>query len=345
MGRLTIRTWATPRVREWLRGRRLYALLLVGLAAAVAYPFTFAHNQYLISLAIQVMILAIFAMSLDLLLGYTGLASLGHAAFYGLGGYLVGYLARAFSANLLVTLPLVLAGTALAALTIGFFALRTAGLSFLMFTLATAQMLYGIAIKWTQVTGGSDGLSGVPRPAIGLGQAVYRFGTDQRFYFLTLVIFVLATWLMRRLVGSPFGHTLIGIKANEPRMRALGYNTWRYKIAVFVVAGVFAGLAGFLSAHYNRFASPQNLYWTVSGLVLVMVIIGGAGSLIGPALGAALVHLLQAYASTYTERNATFVGWQTVMGLVFVFFVMFVPQGLIGLFRRRWGRPVAEESH
>ncbi len=332
-----------PRAWDWLRSHWVDGLLLLALLGAVRFPVAFADNQYLIGLAIQVMIWAIFAMSLDLLLGYTGLASLGHAAFYGLGGYLVGYLAREVTANILVTLPLVLLGTGLVALVIGFFALRTTGLSFLMFTLATAQMLYGIAIKWAKVTGGSDGLSGVPRPLIGLGEAVYRFGTDQRFYYLTLVVFVVAAWLMWRLVGSPFGRTLVGIRANEARMRALGYNTWRYKMAVFVVAGMFAGVAGFLSAYFNRYSSPQNLYWTVSGLVMVMVIMGGAGSLMGPALGAALVHLLQSYASTYTERNNTLVGWQTIMGLVFILFVMFAPQGIMGLLRRRWGRRRAAE--
>jgi branched-chain amino acid transport system permease protein len=309
-------------VRDWRSW-----LVLVGLVALVLFPRV--ATSYLTSLATDVMIFAIFAMSLDLLLGYTGLASFGHAAFFGFGGYLLGFITRSWTNNMLVTLPLDLLGTALAAFVIGFFALRTSGLSFLMFTLATAQMLFGIAIKWTSVTGGSDGLSGVPRPVIGFGEITYRFGNGEQFYFLTLFFFLAAYLLMRQLVHSPFGQTLVGIKSNESRMRALGYNTWRYKMAVYVIAGMFGGLAGFLFAHFNRNISPEALYWTESGQVLIMVIIGGAGSLTGPALGAALVRLLPSYLSSYTER------WQTVMGLVFILFVLFAPKGIIGLLKRR----------
>lgn len=314
---------------SWLR-MRSNAVVLTGLVLLLAFPFV--ATSYLISLLTEVMIFAIFAMSLDLLLGYTGLASFGHAAFFGLGGYLLGYLARSLTPNALVTLPLVLAGTGLAALVIGFFALRTSGLSFLMFTLATSQMLFGIAIKWTPVTGGSDGLSGIPRPVIGFGDAALKIGTGVQYYFLTLIFFLAAYWLLRRLVDSPFGRTLIGIKGNESRMRALGYNTWRYKMAAYVVAGMFAGLAGYLLTHFNRHASPETLYWTVSGQVMIMVIIGGAGSLSGPALGAALVRLLHSYASTYTDR------WQSLMGIVFILFVLFAPRGIIGILRARWGK-------
>lgn len=314
-------------------------LVLAGLVVLVLYPY-FA-TSYLISLATEVMIFAIFAMSLDLLLGYTGLTSFGHAAFFGLGGYLLGFMTRSWTNNMLVTLPLVLLGTALLALVFGFFALRTSGLSFLMFTLATAQMLFGIAIKWTPVTGGSDGLSGVPRPVIGFGEIAYRFGTGPQYYFFALFFFLAAYLLLRRLVRSPFGQSLVGIKSNESRMRALGYNTWRYKMAVYVIAGMFAGLAGFLFAHFNRHVSPEMLYWTVSGQVLIMVIIGGAGTLAGPILGAALVRLLPSYVSSYTER------WETVMGLVFILFVLFAPKGIISLRRfhesERIGRAPSEK--
>jgi len=317
MQRLSPLLTAARNWRNWLA--------LAGLAALLLYP-RFA-TSYLISLATEVMIFAVFAMSLDLLLGYTGLASFGHAAFFGLGGYLLGFMARSWTNNMLATLPLVLLGAALAALVIGFFALRTSGLSFLMFTLATAQMLFGIAIKWTPVTGGSDGLSGVPRPVIGFGETVYRFGAGPQYYFFTLFFFLAAYLLLRQVVHSPFGRALVGIKSNESRMRALGYNTWRYKMAAYVVAGMFAGLAGFLFAHFNRHVSPEALYWTVSGQVMIMVIIGGAGSLTGPALGAALVRLLPSYVSSYTER------WHTVMGLVFILYVLFAPKGIFGLLR------------
>jgi branched-chain amino acid transport system permease protein len=302
-------------------------LLLLGL-----FLFPLISPSYIMSLAVEVLLFAVFAMSLDLLLGYTGLVSFGHAAFFGLGGYILAYVARGLSANLLVTMPLVIIGTALGAAIIGFFALRTTGIYFLMLTLAFAQMLFGLAVKWTPVTGGSDGLPGVPRPYIGLGDLSWRFGSNLQFYYLVVLVFVISWWLLRRLVESPFGHTLRGIKENESRMRALGYNTWRFKMAVFVIAGVFAGLSGAFFAHFNWHAAPENLYWTMSGQVLLMVIVGGSGTLSGPILGAALVRLLPSYASTYTDR------WQTILGLVFVAFVLFAPHGIIGLIKEYQAR-------
>ena len=322
-----------PTVWEGLRPRREWLATLLLLAGLAIFPLI--APSYILSLAVEVLIFAVFAMSLDLLLGYTGLVSFGHAAFFGLGGYIVAYVARGVTANLLATTPIVLIGTAIGAAVIGFFALRTTGIYFLMLTLAFAQMLFGLAVKWTPVTGGSDGLAGVPRPYIGLGGLSWRFGSNLQFYYLVVLAFLLSWWLLRRLVESPFGHTLRGIKENESRMRALGYNTWRFKMAAFIVAGVFAGLSGALFTHFNWHAAPENLYWTMSGQVLLMVIVGGSGTLTGPILGAALVRLLPSYASTYTDR------WQTLMGLVFVLFVLFAPHGIIGLvreYRERWRR-------
>ncbi len=283
----------------------------------------------ILSLLIEVLIFGIFAMSLDLLMGYTGPVSFGHAAFFGLGAYLVGFISKNYSSNLLITLPLVLASVTAVAWLVGFFALRTSGIYFLMITLAFAQMLFGLAIKWTPVTGGSDGLAGVPRPMIGLGDLAWSFGTNFRFYYLVLVAFLLSWWLLQRLVSSPFGHTLRGIKENEERMAALGYDTRRFKTTAFILAGVFAGLAGVLFSHFNFHVGPEVLYWTMSGQVLIMVIIGGAGTLTGPVLGAALVRLLPSYVSSYTDR------WQTIMGLVFMAFVLFAREGIISLWRKR----------
>jgi branched-chain amino acid transport system permease protein len=318
---------------------------LLGLVAALLV-FPFVAPTYPRSLMIEVLIFAIFAISLDLLMGYTGLASFGHAAFFGLGGYVAAYSAQHFSSNLLVTLPLLIAVTGATAFAIGFFALRTAGIYFLMLTLAFAQMLFSLAIKWSAVTGGSDGMS-VERPYIGVGELSLRFSADFNFYYLALTLFLASWWFLARLVGSPFGHTLRGIKENEARMQALGYNTWRFKISAFVVAGLFAGLAGMLLATFNRHAAPESLYWTVSGQAIIMVLIGGVGSLAGPIFGAALVHLLPSYISSYTER------WQSILGLVFIAFVLFAPRGIYGLLQRpsalgrrpkvdRWWRSRAE---
>lgn len=298
---------------------------LVGVLALVALVYPYLVRPYHLSLAIEVLIFAIFAMSLDILLGYTGLISFGHAAFFGLGAYLVAYTTIGLTNNILVTLPVVVVGTALAALVAGFFAIRTSGIYFLMITLAFAQMLFSIAIRWSSVTGGSDGLAGVARPAVGIGPLSYTFDSRVSFYYFVLAFFMLSWWILRRIVNSPFGWTLRGIRENEQRMLALGYNTFRYKMAAFVIGGVFAGIAGMLLAQFFRHAAPENLYWTTSGQVMIMLIVGGAGTLTGPILGAAVIRLLPNFLSSYTDR------WQTALGLVFILFVLFAPKGIVGL--------------
>ncbi|MDQ4078321.1 MAG: branched-chain amino acid ABC transporter permease [Chloroflexota bacterium] len=298
------------------------------LLALIALVYPLVVRSYYLSLGIEVLIFAIFAMSLDLLLGYTGLASFGHAAFFGLGSYILAFAAIGLTANLFVTIPLVLLGTAIGALIIGFFALRTVGIYFLMITLAAAQMLFSIAIRWSAVTGGSDGLTGIPLPRISVGALSYTFASRESYYYLVLLLFLLSWWLMRRIVDSPFGWTLRGIRENEQRMLALGYNTFRYKVAVFVIGGAFAGVAGALLTHFFWHATPETLYWTTSGQVLIMLIVGGTGTLAGPILGAAMLRLLPNFASTYTER------WQTILGLVLILFVLFAPKGIMGLIRR-----------
>ena len=310
-------------------------LLILGFGLALVYPYF--SSLYFLSLAIEVLIFAIFAMSLDLLLGYTGLPSFGHAAFLGLGGYIVAYissrsdLALNFTGNLLITLPVVIIGTSLVALAIGFFALRTTGIYFLMVTLAFAQMLFSIAIRWSGVTGGSDGLAGVARPSIGIEPLSYTFSTRDSYYYLVLVCFLISWWLLHQIVNSPFGWTLRGIRENEQRMRALGYNTFRFKIAAFVIAGAFAGLAGMLLVQFFTHAAPESLYWTTSGQVLVMLIVGGTGTLVGPVLGAAVVRLFPLFVSSYTDR------WESLLGLLFILFVLFAPKGIMGILRARPG--------
>jgi branched-chain amino acid transport system permease protein len=291
-------------------------------------------RSFYLSLVIEVLIFGIFAMSLDLLLGYTGLASFGHAAFFGLGAYLVAYLTGRsglgldLTDNLLISLPVVAGGTAVAALVIGLMVLRTSGIYFLMITLAFAQILFSIAIRWSQVTGGSDGLTGIPRPTLGLGPLSFSFNSRESFYFLVLACFLASWWLLRRLVKSPFGTTLQGIRENELRMQAIGYNTFHFKLIAFVLAGTLAGIAGMLLAQYFRFAAPENLYWTTSGQVLIMVVVGGTGTISGPVLGAGLVRLLPIFASSYTDR------WQMLLGLVLIFVVLFARGGILGLWKR-----------
>ena len=319
-------------VQTWLAAR-LWWLVVIIVFLALFLPFFV--RSYTLSLVIEVLIFAIFAMSLDLLLGYTGLVSFGHAAFLGLGAYLTAYLtsnndpALGLTTNLVITLPAVMLGTGLVALIIGLFALRTSGIYFLMITLAFAQMLYSLAIRWSSVTGGSDGLAGVLPPSIGLGSLNYVFETRSSFYYLVLALFLGCWWGLHRIVNSPFGWVLRGIRENEPRMLALGYNTLRYKLVAFMVAGMQGGLAGMLLAHFFRHAAPENLYWTMSGQVMIMLIVGGSGTLIGPVMGAFLVRILPYLLSDYTDR------WQTVIGLLFMAIVLFAPGGIIGWLRQQ----------
>jgi branched-chain amino acid transport system permease protein len=282
-------------------------------------------SSFIVKTLTEVLIFGIFAMSLDLLLGYTGLVSFGHAAFFGVGAYAAGYLAKELSPNTLVVLPLALLVVAAAALVIGLFTVRVSGVYFLMLTLAFSQMIYALADRWTAVTGGSNGLASIPRPQISIGHATLLFEDANAGYLLVLACFLLSYAAMRAIVRSHFGHVLIGIRENEPRLRAIGYNTARFKLTIFVVAGIFAGVAGTLYAGFNRFVSTSDVYWTVSGQVLIMVVIGGAGTLAGPVLGAALVLLMQNFVSSATER------WPTIMGLVFILFVFAARRGLFGL--------------
>jgi branched-chain amino acid transport system permease protein len=231
--------------------------------------------------------------------------------------------------NLLISLPAVILFVALIALLIGFFALRTSGIYFLMITLAFAQMLNSISISWSSVTGGSDGITGVAPPAIGLGPLSYSFSSRESFYYLALAFVFLSYWLLRQIVNSPLGWTLQGIRENEKRMKALGYNTFWFKMAAFVIGGAFAGLAGMLLVQFFRYASPENLHWSTSGQVMVMLIVGGTGTLVGPILGAGLVRLFPLLVSSYTDR------WESLQGLLFIAFVLFAPQGILGLLRQR----------
>jgi len=306
-----------PRVRAaWLIAAVVFALIPLGLPRYVTTTLT------------EILIFAVFAMSLDLLVGYTGLVSLGHAAFFGIAAYTVGILTTHGSTALVLTLPAGVATGAAAALLVGVFALRAAGVYFLMLTLAFAQMAFAVAHQWTAVTGGTNGLSGRPRPAApGLD-----LGATIPFYYLVFLLCGVTAILLGRIAASPFGAALVGVRENESRMRAMGFDTFRLKLGAFVIAGAAAGLSGVLYAHYNGFVSPDVLYWTSSGQVLIMVLLGGTGTLAGPALGAAIVLVLQNVASSYTER------WTLVLGAAFIVVVLAAPRGLIGLVMGRWAR-------
>jgi branched-chain amino acid transport system permease protein len=297
--------------------------LVAVLAALLLFPLV-SPPVYFQNVLTEVLIFGIFAMSLDLLIGYTGLVSFGHAAFFGVAAYAAGIVATRYTDNLLVTLPAGVLAAGLLALPIGALSIRSLGIYFLMLTLAFSQMVYAAAWKWTWLTGGSNGLAGIPRPT--LGSPGLDFSSVTTFYYLVLLFFVGSYLLLRRIVASPLGRAFVGVRENESRMRAVGYNTWLVKLAAFVIAGLFGGLAGTLFSYFNGFVSPHDVYWTTSGLVMIMVIIGGAGTLAGPVFGAALILILQNIVSTQTER------WPLIMGATFILFVLVARRGIAGIY-------------
>ena len=293
--------------------------------------------NYAMTLLTELVILALFAMSLDLMVGYTKLVSFGHAGAYGLGAYACALL----SLNTTLPLPVVIL---LSALIVGFIAIGIAwsctmatGVSFAMLTLAFGQLAYAIAFKWVSVTGGSDGLSGIPKRPGPFGWTLLT--TKPGFYLLTVACLLGAYFFCRALIKSPFGQVLRGIRENEMKVLALGYSTRRYKIAIVSIAYLFAGMAGALYAAFAGFAIPELLFWTVSGQVLIMVIVGGQGTLIGPMLGAVFFIMVEHKLSELTET------WGLFMGLIFIAFVMFAPNGILGMLKKNTSAGKPSQGH
>jgi branched-chain amino acid transport system permease protein len=277
----------------------------------------------------KIFIFAIFAMSLDLIWGYTGLFSLGHAAFFGVGGYTSGILILRYGVeSFWLTAPLGILMAAIFAAIFGIVALRVSGLYFLMVTFALGQLLFSVAWQWFHMTGGAFGLKGIPPPNIGIQG--FKWDTTSWYYFVFLFL-IACYFLLYRVLNSPFGHALQGIREGEPRMRALGYNTWLYKYVAFIIAGLFAGVAGVLFAHWNMLISPRHLGIVTSSLGLFFVIIGGAGTLFGPVIGAAVVILLEFYSSIYTPAR-----WPLILGALFIVTVMFLPGGIAPFLINLW---------
>ena len=318
-------------VRRMPRSSGSAMLWSIGVIVLVTLPLILP--PYYVGLVVKMMVFALFAMSLDLLLGYAGMPSLGHAAYFGMAAYTTGLLALKAGSSVWFALPAGIAMAALTSIVFGLLALRTRGSYFLMITLALSQVLWGIAFGWRSLTGGDDGLPEVPRPNLSLP---WSMSDNTPFYYFVLLFFVVGTLLLVRIVASPFGYVLRGIRESETRMLVLGYDVWRYKLVAFVVAAAFAGLAGCLYVYFNRFVSPDYVHVVRSAEVLLMVILGGAGTLIGPAVGATLIVLLENLISTYTER------WVTVLGIIYVLVALLAPNGIAGLIaslRKQRGRP------
>jgi branched-chain amino acid transport system permease protein len=300
---------------------------LVLLLAVLAFPAVV--GRYPVKLLQEILVWGIYAMSLDLLMGHAGMVSFGHSAFFGVGGYVAALALTSPGGAVggpLGALLLPAAAGALAALVIGYFSIRVSGVYFIMLTLAFSQMFHAYAFQAAWL-GAEDGITGVPRPSL-LG---VRTGEGWVFHVYVVAIAALAAFFLWRVVRSPFGHVLAGIHENEGRMEAVGYPVRRYKLLAFVVAGTLAGLAGALYAQFSGSITPDAFFWTTSGEALLMVIIGGTGTLGGAVLGAAAFILLQSLVSTYTER------WMLILGVTFVLFVLFAPGGIVGALRGRIG--------
>ena len=293
----------------------LVALTLVPVVA------TLAGEPFYLTLFARIVVFAIAALSLDLILGFGGLVSFGHAAYLGVGAYAVGVLSFHGVTSGLAHLLAAIAASAVTAAAIGAVSLRTAGVYFIMITLAFAQMLYFLGVSLTSY-GGDDGMTLASRSQLG-GLVDLKNGVV--FYYLALGVLALFLYLGHRLVNSRFGMVIRGIRSNEPRMRAIGFPTFRYKLAAFVIAGTMCGVAGGLLANLTEFVTPAFMHWTRSGEILVMVILGGMGTLIGPVIGAAVLLALEEVLASYTQH------WMVILGPILVFIVLFAKGGILGL--------------
>ena len=308
----------------WARSLPVPILAAVLLVAGPA-----VLSSYWVGLLTQMVIFATLAMSLDLLLGYTGLPSLGHAGIFGVAAYTVAVLSTTYHAGFWAcVLSGVIVGTLLS-VAVGLLVSHVREVYFLMITLALGMVLWGVSYRWIPVTGGDNGISGIPRPEVNIAHVGLPMSGTVPFYYVALLVFAVCAILMALVVSSPFGFTLRGIRENESRMKSLGYNTWLHCYLSYVISGAFASVAGVVWAYYNGFVSPTYLDLTASSELFLMVTLGGPGTLIGPALGAGAIVLLKNVISAYTQR------WLFILGTVYIVTILGAPQGLWNL----WNAP------
>ena len=300
------------------------AAILLALVALATLP-AWVGNSYYINIASQVLLWAILALALNVLVGYAGLTSLGHAGLFAFGGYTAALLLAAGYGHLTANLAALLA-TLLATAVFAVLALRATGIGFLMITLAIGQILWGIAYRWAGLTNGDNGVNVTTRPApLGLSLA-----SAPSFYYATLAVFLIAVVAMAVFVRSPFGASLAGTRDQPRRMTALGYNVWLIRFLAIMFSGFWSGVAGLLFIYYNQFISPQVVALTTSAEALLMVISGGSGTLLGPIFGAAIVVIMKNVVSAYIER------WNLVLGVIFILIISFMPEGLVPGSVRLW---------
>ncbi|MFN3658853.1 MAG: branched-chain amino acid ABC transporter permease [Pseudolabrys sp.] len=301
----------------------IVAVLLIALALLPLYA-EFGGNRFVLTLFTRIVILAMAAVSLNLILGFGGMMSFGHAAYLGIGGYAVGILAHEGVYSGFVQWPVALAVCALFALVIGSLSLRTRGVYFIMITLAFAQMAYYIVSGLARY-GGDDGLTIYKRSQF---FEPLNLSSKVQFYYLCLALLYGSVYLVWRLINSRFGMVIQGARSNDTRMRAIGFPVYRYKLTCFVIAGTMCGLAGALLANHTDFVSPSVMYWTRSGDLIIMVVLGGMGSVAGPVFGAVALLVLEEVLSGITEY------WQIILGPLLLLVVLFARGGIDGLLRQ-----------
>jgi branched-chain amino acid transport system permease protein len=305
---------------RWVSDHSVLMIIMV----LMVLPFLLPYE----ALATQIIIWGLLALGYNILYGYTGLLSFGHAAYFGLGAYATGIVLIRTNCSLLAGIGAGVGVACLGAIVIGFFCLRRRGIYFALLTMAFAQMLYFIASIWESLTGGEPGLRNIPHPPLEIpGLFSLNIYTPVRFYFFVFALVVISLLLLNRILGSPFGKVLQGIRENEKRARALGYNTNRIKWLSFILSGTFSGLAGALHALYINFVGLEQLYWETSGKILLMNLLGGPGTFFGPFIGAGVFLYLEDIISGFTKY------WMIVLGPIFVLCVLFFPQGIWGTVR------------
>ena len=302
-----------------------FIIVLVAILALIPLYARLTGDSFVLTLFTRVLILALAAVSLNLIIGYGGMVSFGHAAYLGIGGYAVGILAKEGIASGLVQWPVAIAASALFALVVGALSLRTRGVYFIMITLAFAQMIYFVAIGLDRY-GGDDGLTIYKRSQFG---GVFDLNNKTLFYYLCFALVLASIYLVSRLINSRFGLAIRGARSNDRRMRAIGFPTFRYRLVCFVIAGALCGLAGALLANHTNFISPAMMHWTRSGDLIVMVVLGGLGSLFGPLIGAVTFLLLEEALSRVTQYP------DLILGPLLLLVAIYVHGGIAGSFGGR----------
>ncbi|HEU5348132.1 MAG TPA: branched-chain amino acid ABC transporter permease [Ktedonobacterales bacterium] len=323
------------RVRSWYgRARPFVAVLTCIVVVAILMIAPYMLTGFYLNVLTEILIYGLLAMSINILMGYTGLTSLGHAAFFGLSAYAGAYLMLTSHATFLTAFLVGLAIATFASVVFGAIALRATGIYFLMITLALNMLVFGTAFTFSPITGAENGLYGVTRPDF-----IFE---DYQFYWFTLVVIIASTILIWRLVRSPFGLTLMGIRESESRMRTLGYNVFLHKLIAFTISGFFAGLAGCLYVFFRGGVSPATVDLPVSVEGVLEVIIGGMGTLFGPVLGATIIVVARELVSLQVGR------WPTILGVVLIVIVLFARNGILGAYQewraRRRGQAGSEAS-